>query len=110
MPHLGTLFGLTEDATTAMILVEMGYLSEHQEGTTTVTCPQGWDGLVTEFKVNLLLEIDTLQFKGKSVWYVHLGNPPPEGFKYPSHIVVQMYKSNPQYVVPPTQLHSLFKQ
>jgi hypothetical protein len=42
MPHLGTLFGLTEDAT-AMILVEMGCLSERQEGITTVTRPQGWD-------------------------------------------------------------------
>jgi hypothetical protein len=40
---LGTLFGLTEDATSAILLVEMGCLSERQKGTTTITCPQGWD-------------------------------------------------------------------
>ncbi len=44
MPHPGTLFGLTEDAT-SIILVEMGCLSERR-GATTITCPQGWDNLV----------------------------------------------------------------
>ena len=39
MPHPGTLFGLTEDAT-SIILVEMGCLSECQRGRTTITCLQ----------------------------------------------------------------------
>ena len=82
MPHLGTLFGLTEDAT-SMILVEMGCLSERQQGTTTITRPQGWEDLALEFKVKSLIEIDSTQFKGKPVWFVRIGNP-PEGFKYPS--------------------------
>jgi hypothetical protein len=50
MPHLGTLFGLTEDAT-SIILVEMGFLLERKKGTTTITCQQGWDDLASEFKV-----------------------------------------------------------
>jgi hypothetical protein len=49
MPHLlGTLFGLTEDAT-SMVLVAMG-LSERKKGTTTFTHPQGWDDLASEFE------------------------------------------------------------
>ena len=104
MPHLGTLFvGLTEDAT-ALILVEMGCLSECQEGTTTVTCPQGWDDLASEFKVKSLIEITTTKFKGKSAWYVRIGNP-FKGYKYPSQIV-RKYKSHPKSVMPPTQLGS----
>jgi hypothetical protein len=80
MPHLRTLLGLTEDAT-SIILVEMGCLSvRHQKGTTTITCQQGWDDLVSEFKVvKSCIEISTTWFSGKPVWYVHLGNP-PEGF------------------------------
>jgi hypothetical protein len=50
MPHLGTLFGLTQDAT-SIILVEMGFLLERKKGTTTITCQQGWDDLAKEFKV-----------------------------------------------------------
>jgi hypothetical protein len=103
MPHLGTLFGLTEDAT-SIILVEMGCLSERQKGTTTITCPQGWDDLASEFKIKSRIEIGTTQFNGKSMWYVHLGNP-PEGFKFPSQLA-QKYKINPKSVMPPTQLGS----
>jgi hypothetical protein len=50
MPHMGTLFGLTEDAT-SIILVEMGCLSEHQKGRTTIICLQGWYSLASEFNV-----------------------------------------------------------
>jgi hypothetical protein len=50
IPHLVTLFGLTEDAT-SIILVEMGFLLERKKGTTTITCQQGWDDLASEFKV-----------------------------------------------------------
>jgi (2Fe-2S) ferredoxin len=63
-----------------MILVEMGCLSECQQGTTTITYPQGWEDLASEFKVKSLIEIDSTQFKGKSVWFMCIGNP-PEGFK-----------------------------
>jgi hypothetical protein len=103
MPHLGTLFRLIDDAT-SMIMVEMGCLSEHQQGTTTITCPQGWEDLASEFKVKSLIEIDSTQFKGKPVWLVRIGNP-PEGFKYPSQIF-QKYKSDPKSIVPPTRLGS----
>jgi len=103
MPHLGTLFGLTEDAT-SIILVEMGCLAERQNGTTTVTRPQGWGDLAAEFKVQSLIEIGTTQFKGNSVWYVRLGNP-PEGLAYPSQIF-RKYKNNPKSVIPPTWLGS----
>ena len=72
-----------------MVLVEiMGCLSEHQDGTNIVTCPQGWDDLASEFKVKSLMEIDTTQFKSKFVvWCVYLGGNQPEGFKCPSQIV-----------------------
>jgi hypothetical protein len=103
MPHLRTLFGLTEDAT-SIILVEMGYLSERQKGTTTITCPQGWDDLTSEFKIKSRTEIGTTQFNGKSMWYVRLGNP-PEGFKFPSQIA-RKYKINPKSVMPQTRLGS----
>jgi hypothetical protein len=87
-----------------MILVEMGCLSERQQGTTTITCPQGWENLASDFKVKPLSEIDSTQCKGKPVWFVHIANP-PEGFKYPSQIF-RKYKSNPKSAVPPTQLGS----
>ena len=103
MPHLGTLFGLTEDAT-SIILVEMGCLAERQNGTTTVTRLQGWGDLAAEFKVQSLIEIGTTQFKGNSVWYVCLGNP-PEGLTYPSQIF-RKYMNNPKSVIPPTRLGS----
>jgi hypothetical protein len=38
MAYLGTLF-----ATSIIIVLEMGCLSEHQNDTTTITCPQGGD-------------------------------------------------------------------
>jgi hypothetical protein len=94
MPHLGTLFGLTEDAT-SIILVEMGCLSERQKG---------WDDLASEFKIKSRIEIGTTQFNGKSMWYVRLGKP-PEGFKFPSQIA-QKYEINPKSVMPPTRLGS----
>jgi hypothetical protein len=103
MPHLGTLFGLTEDAT-AMILVEMGCLAERQHGSTTITRPQGWEDLASEFKVKSRIEIDTTQFNGKPVWFVRIGNP-PEGLKYPSQIF-RKYKGDPKSVMPPTRLGS----
>jgi hypothetical protein len=103
MPHLGTLFGLTEDAT-SMILVEMGCLSERQQGTSTVTRPQGWEDLASKFKVKSLIEINTTQFKGKSMWFVRIGNP-PVGFQNPTQIV-RKYKSNPKSALPPTRLGS----
>ena len=87
-----------------MILVEMGCLSERQQGTTTITRPQGWEDLALEFKVKSLIEIDSTQFKGKPVWFVRIGNP-PEGFKYPSQIF-RKYKSDPKSVVPPPRLGS----
>jgi hypothetical protein len=59
---------------------------------------------VLEFKVKSLIEINSTQFKGKSVWFVCIGNP-PEGFKYPSH-TFRKYKSDPNFVVPPTRLGS----
>ncbi len=44
MAYLGTLFGLIEDATSIILVLEMGCLSERQNaGTTTITCPQGGD-------------------------------------------------------------------
>jgi hypothetical protein len=79
MPHLGTLFGLTDDAT-SIIIVEMGCLSERQKGTTTITCPQGWDNLASEFKIESCIKSGTTQFNGKSVWYACNGNP-PESFE-----------------------------
>ncbi len=86
-----------------MILVEMGCLSERQKGTTTITCPQGWDGLASEFKIKSHIKISTTRFSDKSVWYVRLGSP-PEGFKVPSQIA-QKYKIN-KSVIPPTRLGS----
>jgi hypothetical protein len=103
MPHLQTLFELTEDAT-SIILVEMGCLSEHQKGTTRITCPQGWDNLASVFKIKSCIKIGTTWFDGKSVWYVRLESP-PEGFKFLSQIA-QKYKINPKSVMPPTRLGS----
>ena len=81
MPHLGTLFGLTEDAT-SMIMVEIGCLSERQQGTSTITCPHGWEDLASQFKViKPLIELGNTQSKGKPMWFGCIGNP-PEGFKY----------------------------
>jgi hypothetical protein len=49
MPYLGTLFGLTEDATPMIDSGRAIYLSEcSKKGTTTtVTRPQGWDDLAS---------------------------------------------------------------
>ena len=43
MAYLKTLFGLIEDATSIILVLEMGCLSERQNGTTTITGPQGGD-------------------------------------------------------------------
>jgi hypothetical protein len=82
----------------------MGCLSERQKGTTTITCPQGWDDLASEFKIKSRMKIGTTRFNGKSMWYVRLGNP-PEGFKFLSQIA-RKYKINPKSVMPPTRLGS----
>jgi hypothetical protein len=100
MPYLGTLFGLTEEDT-SMILVEIGCLSEHQQGTTTIICPQG-ARLGGPSVGKLLIEFDSTSFKGKSVcayWK-------PTGGLQISFADFRKYKSNPKSVVPPTRLGS----
>ena len=87
-----------------MILVEMGCLSERHQGTTTITRPQGWEDLASEFKVKSLIEMGSTRFNGKLVWFMRIGNP-PEGFKYPTQIF-RKYKSDPKSFVPPTRLGS----
>jgi hypothetical protein len=71
----------------------MGCLSERQKGATVITCPQGWDSPASEFEVKSRIKVNTTWFNGKSVWYVRLGNPPKEGFKFPSQIA-RKYKIN----------------
>ena len=48
MPYLGSLFGISEDAT-ALLLVEIGRLKRYKSGK-TVMRRQGWDGVAAEFE------------------------------------------------------------
>ena len=53
MPHLGTIFGLTEEAT-AIICLEMGCLRLY--GKKTVMHEQGWENLRSEFGMRKRVE------------------------------------------------------
>jgi hypothetical protein len=75
MAHFGTIFCLIEDKT-ALILIEMGCLSERNGGTTTSVRKQGLEDLAAQFKVRDRIEIDSTSFKGTKTWYVRLGIPP----------------------------------
>jgi hypothetical protein len=75
IPHIGTIFWLTEEAT-QNILHEMGLLCcKNTKNNTYCICIQGWEDLCALFKVDDLLELKVTRFK-KEFTYVRLGIVP----------------------------------
>ena len=75
LPHISTLFGLTEDAIVA-VFVEMGLLKikKNDLGISTVLLKNAWDNLAGEFSVKNLIEITPCRFKGLNrMWLIRLG-------------------------------------
>ena len=72
MPHFGTLFGLTEEAT-QVILCEMGLLKHLQKTDSYRIQKDGWESVGSLFKVEQLLELKSTSFSKVEHIYVRLG-------------------------------------
>ncbi len=72
LPHMGTLFGLTELAMW-VILYEMGCYKK--KGTGFIINIQGWDDLKYEFKVKSFIEVSKSRLDGQQFTYIRLGFP-----------------------------------
>ena len=68
MPHLGTLFGLSEDAM-AIICVEIGCLRQYTGGRTVVR-RKVRDDLGAAFKIGGLIEVEMSELDRKETWYI----------------------------------------
>ncbi len=72
LPHMGTLFGLTELAMW-IILYKMGCYK--QKGVTFIINNQGWDNLKYELKVKSFIEVSKSKMDGTLCNYIRLGFP-----------------------------------
>jgi hypothetical protein len=72
LPHMGTLFGLTELAMW-VILYEMGCYKK--KGDAFIINTQGWDDLKYEFKVKSFIEVSKSRLDGTQCTYIRLGFP-----------------------------------
>jgi hypothetical protein len=72
MPHLGTLFGLTEDATSIILVLEMGCLSERQKETTTITCLQDGHNHEKEKKAGRITQAARVLKRGVGPAFIQL--------------------------------------
>jgi hypothetical protein len=72
LPHMGTLFGLTELAMW-VILYEMGCYKK--KNNKFIINLQGWDDLKYEFKVKSFIEVSTSRLDGTRCTYIRLGFP-----------------------------------
>jgi len=97
LPHLGTLCGLSEDAT-AILLVEIGCLKQYN-GSRTVIRRKGWDDLAAEFSVNDLIEVEKTELDRKEIWYIRLGlsNEVPR-------TLYKKWRDDPNHVFPPKSI------
>jgi hypothetical protein len=64
LPHLGTAFGLSEQAT-LLFLVEIGTCQAKGEGH-TINAAKGWEDLAAEFKVKSCIEVSRTSFDKQS--------------------------------------------
>jgi hypothetical protein len=73
LPHLGTVFGLSEQAT-LLFLVEMGACQARGKG--HIMNPKGWDDLEAEFKAKSHIELSKTSFNKQSgINLIRLGFP-----------------------------------
>jgi hypothetical protein len=73
LPHLGTVFGLSEQAM-LLFLVEMG--AHQARGKGCIMNPKGWDDLEAEFKVKSHIELSKTSFGEQSgINLIRLGFP-----------------------------------
>jgi hypothetical protein len=72
LPHMGTLFGLTELAMW-VILYKMGFYK--RKGATFIINNQGWDDLKYDFKVKSFIEVSKSKMDGTICTYIRLGFP-----------------------------------
>jgi hypothetical protein len=72
LPHMGTLFGITE-LVMWVILYEMGCYKK--KGNSFIINTQGWDNLKYEFKMKPFLEVSTSQLDGRRCTHIRLGFP-----------------------------------
>jgi hypothetical protein len=85
LPHLGNVFGLSEQAM-LLFLVEMGCYQARGEGYTINKT--GWEAFEAEFKVKSYIEVERTSFyKQRSVNLIRLGFP-----KYKPSVIWRMYK------------------
>jgi hypothetical protein len=63
LPHLGTVFGLSEQAT-LLFLVKVGCCQAKGEG--CIINPKGWDDLAAEFKAKSHIEVSKTSFDKRS--------------------------------------------
>ena len=87
MPHFGSLFGLTEEAS-AIILVEMGCLRLDKVNKKNAIVNKGWEDLANKFKLQKKVEVTPTKIRGQRRFYIRLGTPPKE-YNSPS----MMYKA-----------------
>ena len=86
LPHMGTLFGLTELAMW-VILYEMGCYKKKNDN--YVINIQGWDDLKYEFKVKSFIEVSASRLDGMRCTYIRLGFP-----KDKPTVIWKQYKNN----------------
>jgi hypothetical protein len=72
LPHMGTLFGLTELAMW-VIMYEMGCYKK--KGNSFIINIQGWNDLKYEFKMKSFLEVSTSRLDGTRCKHIRLGFP-----------------------------------
>ena len=101
MPHLGSIFGLTEEAI-AIVLIEMGCLRVH--GNRSVICEKGWEYLSAEFGMKDRVEHTKTKLSGKEYWHIRLGFPPPK-LSTPYQIFKCFTTANHTNISPPRQLN-----
>jgi len=71
LPHLGTLFGLTEEAT-VVVLIDMGLLEKRATGVTQI-CQQQWEHLRDFHQLRGVLEWGNSQLAGQRSMYIQIG-------------------------------------
>ena len=101
MPHLGKLFGLTEDA--AAVLLEVLQLVKFT-GKQTWINHQGWENMCSLHKVDRLVEPKQSRLAGstRNVWFVRLGTVPLDLTN--PNMIWNAFKKHPRSVSVPTSL------
>ena len=99
LPHLGTLFGLTEEAT-VVVLIDMGLLEKRATGVTQI-CQQQWEHLRDFHQLRGVLEWGNSQLAGQRLMYIQIGfisQSPAQ--------IYQRYKKPKERMAPPTRFGS----